>query len=144
MCATPEQTSEGQARRVLPKGERTAEAQASGFLTAAASGRRTASIVLRWARRRIRKRSTKSVSREIAVEQILMVFGDVIGQFAHERGMNLFEVAQRFTAVLKYRPRARFATARVRQSGRARCSRLIWAASRASSSCWRWFSRICR
>ena len=66
----------------------------SDLRIAAARGRSTASIVLRWARRGP-NRSTKSVRAILAVEQVLVVFSDVIRQLAHQCGVDLLEVRER-------------------------------------------------
>ncbi len=73
-----------------------------GLRTAAASGRRTASIVLRWARRGP-KRSTKSVSAYSPSSRFSWFSADVVRQVAHERRVNLFEVPERLLAVVEDR-----------------------------------------
>ena len=54
---------------------------------------------------------------EVAVDQVLVVLGDVVDQLAHQGGVDLFELAERLAALVEHPVVARPASAPARRSG---------------------------
>ena len=116
----------------------------SAFFCAAASGRSTASIVFRWARRGP-KRSTKSLEREVPLDEVLVVLVDVAGEVRHQGRVDCLELSGGLLAVLGITPS--WLVCHRSSSAIQRRDLLVagdpFVASRANLSCCLWFSRTC-